>query len=216
MVSPTMMMPTHLRMKKKLMRKSTRAAGPLTSDESLFPQLTIPGNGPERHRAGSGFATRRSILGTVSARSLTPSLVSSVESKLRAGRNPLRAAWTSISDSTRRFLPSFWGWKPKRRCRTSLTHLKVYDDAKDQARAMLGKSPNNKKGPVTKTITAYFKSKPNMTAYSTQSAAQKRIDLDIMILLARLSLPFSTVDHPAFKRYLCEGFICTQPAMPIA
>ena len=93
---------------------------------------------------------------------------------------------------------------------------KIYDEAKDQARAMLGKAPNTKKGPVTKTISHYFKTKPNMTPYSTQSAAQKRIDLDIMILLARLSLPFSIVDHPAFKRSLCEGFICTQPAMPIA
>ena len=80
---------------------------------------------------------------------------------------------------------------------------KMYAEAKDQARAMLGKAPNSKKGPVTRSIKAYFKTQTHLTPYGSQSAAQKRIDLDIMILLARLSLPFSTVDHIAFKRCLC-------------
>ena len=88
----TTMMMAPLRKKKNLRRTSPRAAGPLPSVERSFPQLTTPGNGPARHRAGSGFATRTSTSGTASARSLTPLLVSSVESEFRAGQNPQRPA----------------------------------------------------------------------------------------------------------------------------
>lgn len=77
--------------------------------------------------------------------------------------------------------------------------------AVDQAREILGKKPQSRKMPFTKTLHDYFDTNPSLTRYPMQSESQKRIDLAIMTYIARCNLPISTVDHPGFIEWV--GFL---------
>ena len=80
-----------------------------------------------------------------------------------------------------------------------ITSQKELASAEDKAREILGKSPQVRRMPKTKTLESYFEKQPSHVKYPVQSESQKRIDLAIMTYLARCNLPLSTVDHPGFK-----------------
>jgi len=77
---------------------------------------------------------------------------------------------------------------------------KALMSATDQARELLGKPALARKGPITRTIDDYFESQQSLVPFPSQSKSQKRLDLEVMLFLARTCLPFSLADHPAFKR----------------
>ncbi len=74
---------------------------------------------------------------------------------------------------------------------------KDYQEAQDVAREILGKPALARKMPISRAITEYFES-ADIRKFQMKSERQRRVDMEIMQFLARCSLPFSIVDHPAF------------------
>lgn len=80
-----------------------------------------------------------------------------------------------------------------------ITSQKNLASAEDKAREILGKSPQVRRMPKTKTLESYFEKQPSLVKYPPQSESQKRIDLATMTYMARCNLPMSHADHPGFK-----------------
>lgn len=79
-----------------------------------------------------------------------------------------------------------------------LESYKVLGEAQDAAREILNKPPLARKGPETKTIEDYFLSQQALEPWKPNSARQRRVDLSLMLMIARCGLPFSLMDHPGF------------------
>lgn len=79
-----------------------------------------------------------------------------------------------------------------------LESYKVLGESQDLAREILNKPPLARKGPETKTIEDYFQSQQALEPWKPNSTRQRRVDLSLMLMLARCGLPFSLMDHPAF------------------
>ena len=77
---------------------------------------------------------------------------------------------------------------------------KQFSSAQDEARRILEKPPLARKGPNSQSIQQYFPKQVTLEKWKLNSQRQRRVDLEIMQFLARCSLPFSTVDQPAFAQ----------------
>lgn len=72
--------------------------------------------------------------------------------------------------------------------------------AKDEVNILTGQSKAPKQMALTMPIDKYLQKKSAPKPYQKTSPLQRRIDLEVMTLIATANLPFSFIDSKAFRR----------------